>query len=245
MLFHTVLVSAILPPRRQWCHVHVSRGAVREQNLHSTPKWRPEGEVKCTVLVHENILSGEQPELRTASSAARAEKKETKAQLSRARKPRRGVQWGKAPLNFRLNSVRLYDWLGAAETLRPTNAPPSLEAQYRGLWKTCQEKFINKPQNLMLTVSKTSTYCGGYANGRTRQWMRKNTAGTKMKFGARKFCQPRRLPRSWREVAARRPISAKNCPFALDGTKQISVCQKRCTPRISRRCTHSPAESRW
>src|SRR5271169_2878752 len=78
MLFHTVLVSAILPPRRQWCHVHVSRGAVREQNLHSTPKWRPEGEVKCTVLVHENILSGEQPELRTASSAARAEKKETK-----------------------------------------------------------------------------------------------------------------------------------------------------------------------
>src|SRR5271156_6406448 len=135
--------------------------------------------------------------------------------------------------------------LGAAKTLRPTNAPPSLEAQYRGLWKTCQEKFINKPQNLMLTVSKTSTYCGGYANGRTRRWMRKNTAGTKMKFGARKSCQPRRLPRSWREVVARRPISAKNCPFALDGTKQISVCQKRCAPRISRSCTHSPAESRW
>jgi len=71
--------------------------------------------VKCTVLVHENLLSGEQPELRTASSAVRAEKKETKAQLSRARKPRRGVQWGKAPLDFRLNSVRLYDWLGAAK----------------------------------------------------------------------------------------------------------------------------------
>jgi hypothetical protein len=35
--------------------VHVSRGAVREQNLHSTPNWRPEGEVKCTVLVHEKL----------------------------------------------------------------------------------------------------------------------------------------------------------------------------------------------
>ena len=69
----------------------------------------------CTVTVHESKDCGEQPELRTASSAVRAEKKETKAQLSRARKPRRGVQWGKAPLDFRLNSVRLYDWLGAAK----------------------------------------------------------------------------------------------------------------------------------
>jgi hypothetical protein len=199
---------------------------VREQNLHSTPNWRPEGEVKCTVLVHENILSGEQPELRTASSAVRAEKKETKAQLSRARKPRRGVQWGKAPLDFRLNSVRLYDWLGAAKTLRPTNAPPSLEAQYRGLWKTCQEKFINKPQNLMLTVSKTSTYCGVYASVRTWRWMRKNTADTKMKIGARKFREARRERRSWREVVARRPVNVEICRFALDGSKQISVCGK-------------------
>jgi hypothetical protein len=59
--------------------------------------------------------------------------------------------------------------LGAAKELRPTNSPPSLEAQYRGLWKTCQEKFINKAQNLRLRLSKTSTYCGGYANGRSQQ----------------------------------------------------------------------------
>src|SRR5580704_16232126 len=115
MLFHTVLVSDILPPRRQWCHVHVSRGAVREQNFHSTPKWRPEGEVKCTVQVHESCVCGEQPDPGAARNTVRAEKKETKAQLSRARKPRRGVRWGKAPLDFRLNSVRLNDWLGAAE----------------------------------------------------------------------------------------------------------------------------------
>jgi|HubBroStandDraft_1064217.scaffolds.fasta_scaffold76516_1 hypothetical protein len=115
MLFHTVLVSAILPPRRQWCHVHVSRGAVREQNLHSTPKWRPEGEVKCTVPVHKSCDSGEQPDLGAATNAVRAEKKETIAQLSRARKPRRGVQWGKAPFRFSVNPVRLYDWLGAAK----------------------------------------------------------------------------------------------------------------------------------
>src|SRR5580704_5069484 len=169
MLFHTVLVSAILPPRRQWCHVDVSRGAVREQNLHSTPKRRPVGDVMCTVAVHAIIDCRKQLNLRAAISAVRAEKKETKAQLSRARKPRRCVKWGEAPSRFSVNPVRLYDWLGAAKELRPTNSPPSLEAQYRGLWKTCQEKFINKPQNLMLRVSKTSTYCGGYANGRSQQ----------------------------------------------------------------------------
>src|SRR5580692_1806632 len=166
MLFHTVLVSAILPPRRQWCHVHVSRGAVREQNFHSTPKWRPVGDVMCTVAVHEISDSGEQLDLGAASSTVRAEKKETKAQLSRARKPRRGVKWGKAPLDFRLTRSGSTTGWGQQATLQPTNSPPSLEAQYRGLWKTCQEKFINKPQNLMLTVSKTSTYSGGYANAR-------------------------------------------------------------------------------
>src|ERR1700733_14157279 len=121
----------------------------------------------CTVAVHAIVDCRKQLNLGAAKSAVRAEKKETKAQLSRARKPRRCVKWGKAPLDFRLNPVRLYDWLGQQKTLRPTNSPPSLEAQYRGLWKTCQEKFIFKPQNLMLAVSKTSTYCGGYASGRS------------------------------------------------------------------------------
>src|SRR5271168_3955779 len=115
MLFHTVLVSAILPPRRQWCHVHVSRGAVREQNLHSTPKWRPEGDVMCTVTVHESTVCGKQLDLGAVRSTVRAEKKEAKAQLSRARKPRRGAKWGVAPLNFRLTRSGSYDWLGAAK----------------------------------------------------------------------------------------------------------------------------------
>jgi len=69
--------------------------------------------VVCTVTVHESTVCGEQPNFGAARSAVRTEKKETKAQLSRARKPRRGAKWGVAPLNFRLNSVRLYDWLGA------------------------------------------------------------------------------------------------------------------------------------
>lgn len=70
----------------------------------------------CTVTVHESIVCGKQQDLRAAKSTVRAEKKETKAQLSRARKPRRGVKRGKAPLNFRLNSVRLNDWLEAAKS---------------------------------------------------------------------------------------------------------------------------------
>jgi len=167
MLFHTVLVSAILPPRRQWCHVDVNRGAVRGQNLHSTPKWRPEGDVMCTVYGARKYCLWGAAEPWSGKKHRSRRKKEAKAQLSRARKPRRGAKWGVAPLNFRLNSVRLLRLVGSSEkTLQPTNAPPSLEAQYRGLWKTCQEKFINKPQNLMLTVSKTSTYCGGYSNVR-------------------------------------------------------------------------------
>jgi hypothetical protein len=71
--------------------------------------------VVCTVTVHQSIGCGKQQDLRAAKNTVRAEKKETKAQLSRARKPRRGVKWAKAPLNFRLNSVRLYDWSEAAK----------------------------------------------------------------------------------------------------------------------------------
>jgi hypothetical protein len=115
MLFHTVLVSAILPPRRQWCHLHISRGAVRKQNFHSTPNCRPVVMWCAPLPVHGNCRCGEQPELAAAINAVSTEKKATKAQLSRARKLRRGAKWGVAPLNFRLNSVRLSDWLGAAK----------------------------------------------------------------------------------------------------------------------------------
>ena len=80
----------------------------------------------CTVAVHESTVCGEQPDLRAARNTVRAEKKETKAQLSRARKPRRGAKWGMAPLNFRLNSVRLYDWLGAARNAAANKCSPEL-----------------------------------------------------------------------------------------------------------------------
>ena len=56
----------------------------------------------CTVAVHAIVDCRKQLNLRAAKSAVRAEKKETKAQLSRARKPRRCVKWGKAPIDFRL-----------------------------------------------------------------------------------------------------------------------------------------------
>src|ERR1700729_1485868 len=141
MLFHTVLVSAILPPRRQWCHVDVSRGAVREQNLHSTPKRRPVGDVMCTVAVHAIIDCGEQLDLRAAKSAVRAEKKETKAQLSRARKPRRGVQWGKAPLDFRLTRSGSTTGWGQRKNAAANKLSPELGSAVSGVVENLSRKI--------------------------------------------------------------------------------------------------------
>jgi hypothetical protein len=85
----------------------------------------------------------------------------------------------------------------------------------------------------MLTVSKTSTYCGVYASVRTWRWMRKNTAGTKMKIGARKFREARRERRSWREVVARRPVNVEICRFALDGSNRFPFAENDWPSRLS------------
>jgi hypothetical protein len=37
---------------------------------------------------------------------------------------------------------------------------PSLAAEYRGLWKTCQGENCSRPQNLWFRVSKSSTGSG-------------------------------------------------------------------------------------
>src|ERR1700691_1104485 len=91
-------------------------------------------------------------------------KKKTKAQLSRARKLSRGLKWGLAPLDFRLNFSPALRSLAPQKTQQPSNCPPSLETKYRGMWKSCQEKFIEKPQNLPLMVSKASICSGCYTD---------------------------------------------------------------------------------
>ena len=55
-----------------------------------------------------------------------AEKKKTKAQLSRETKPRRGSEWGLAPLDFRLNFSPVLPLIGAARNAATKQLSPEL-----------------------------------------------------------------------------------------------------------------------
>jgi len=48
-------------------------------------------------------------------------------------------------------------WGPPALRMTTDSRSPSLEAKYRGLWKTCQEKNSTRPQNVRIIVSKPST----------------------------------------------------------------------------------------
>jgi hypothetical protein len=96
-----------------------------------------------------------------------AAQKKTKAQLSRARTLMRAAKWGHSPLDIGLTrSIYIVDPSSAQEGInRFTFFPPSLGAQYRRLWKTCQEKFAVEPQNIQHVVPKASTHSGACAAG--------------------------------------------------------------------------------
>ena len=141
MPFHTVLVSAILPPRRQWCHLHISRGAVRKQNFHSTPNCRPVVDVVRAVAGARKLRLWGAAETCNGNFCRSYRKKATKAQLSRAIKQRRGAKWGVAPLNFRLNSVRLSDWLGAAKNAAANKCSPELGSAVSGVVENLSRKI--------------------------------------------------------------------------------------------------------
>src|ERR1700733_9019649 len=115
------------------------------------------------LTVRHNSVMGRRRNLERLNRGSHRKKK-TKAQLSRARKLSRGPEWGLAPLDFRLNFSPALRSLAPQKTLQPSNCPPSLETKYRGMWKSCQEKFIEKPQNLRLQVSKASICSGCYTD---------------------------------------------------------------------------------
>jgi len=52
------------------------------------------------------------------------------------------------------------------------HACPSLGAEYRGLWKTCQEKFMFGPQNIWCVVSNLSIRSGTRAVTTIAQFQR-------------------------------------------------------------------------
>ena len=90
-------------------------GGRAEAELSFYSKLPPRGDVVCAVAGARKLpLWGAAGTCR-GNKCRVYRKKATKAQLSRARKLRRGAKWGVAPLNFRLNSVRLSDWLEAAK----------------------------------------------------------------------------------------------------------------------------------
>src|ERR1700733_14346172 len=102
----------------------------------------------CTVAVHAIIDCRKQLNVGAAKSAVRAEKKETQAQPSRARKSRRCVKWGKAPLDFRLNPVRLYDWLGQQNSCGQLILPRAWKRSIGGCGKPVKKN--SKPNHKIL-----------------------------------------------------------------------------------------------
>src|ERR1700683_1414386 len=115
----------------------------------------------CTVAVHAIIDCRKQLNVGAAKSAVRAEKKETKAQPSRARKSRRCVKWGKAPLDFRLNPVRLYDWLGQQNSCGQLILPRAWKSSLGGL-----ENYSRKIHN-----QTTKSYAHGVENVYLLWWV--------------------------------------------------------------------------
>jgi hypothetical protein len=141
MLFHTVLVSAILPPRRQWCHVDVSRGVVRGQNLHSTPKWRPEGDVMCTVTVHESTVWGKQLDHRAAASTVRAEKRgKSPAKPRKKTEARRSVGCGPFEFSVKLGPALTTGW-GQRKNAAANQCSPELGSAVSGVVENLSRKI--------------------------------------------------------------------------------------------------------
>lgn len=138
---------------------------MRETGFHSTPNRAAPDFVVCTKEVHRiswglNWTAGR----RIKSNRRIRNRKKGKAQLSRARISIRGAKWGQSPLDFRLNPVQLHRGpIALPGGQRPIHVPPSLGAQYQGLWKTCQEKIAMKPQNVRQKLSKASIRSGASA----------------------------------------------------------------------------------
>jgi hypothetical protein len=91
-------------------------------------------------------------------------KKREKCSAKRAAQPRR-VSWQEQfTLDFGLNPAWLarFPWLRTQKN--PENDPPSLDAKYRRLWKSCQEEFSKKVQNIVFQLSKASIYSGRHPN---------------------------------------------------------------------------------
>ncbi len=154
-----------LPPRRQSCRRIVGWGAGRERLCLFYSQLANPG---CFLLYRLDTQLCEPNGTQVwAVKSAETQRPESKRHKSPA-KPRKNLiarcEVGQSPLNFRFNPVRLH----RESTDRPgqrrlIHVPPSLGAQYQGLWKTCQEKFTLRPQNLRQKLSKASTGSGACA----------------------------------------------------------------------------------
>src|SRR5579863_1097236 len=118
--------------------------------------------------IHDRV----EPECWPRSENECSQQKKAKAQLSRARTLMRAAKWGQSPLDIGLTrSIYIVDPSSAQEGInRLTFFPPSLGAQYRRLWKTCQEKFAVEPQNILHVVPKASTHSGACAEEHNSIW---------------------------------------------------------------------------
>jgi len=162
-----------LPPRRQSCRRNVCRAAVGRDYFILLP-FRPARKLRRAA--YEVTITGRQAaaeDLLASAPRCFPSRKKGKAQLSRANIRLARCEVARFPSCFRLNPVSLFSGPGALPGgRRPVHLPPSLGAQYRALWKTCQEKFTQEPQNIMLSVSKASICSGTCAKSQSYYFSR-------------------------------------------------------------------------
>ena len=163
-----------LPPRRQSFRRHVRRGAVRESTSILLPT-AAGPEPGCSTELYTRLKKVQTVCRRSRRNEifARQTEKKRKAQLSRAIN-RCAVRFAGGSLRIfgkTRSAIGVHRLLSSAK--KPVHVPPSLGAQYQGLWKTCQEKFILQPQNLPLRLSKASIPSGRCAGCNSNRFRRK------------------------------------------------------------------------
>jgi hypothetical protein len=86
------------------------------------------------------LRCGEPPSLKRLNRHFRRKKKTT-AQLSRAKEPRRGSEWGLAPLDFRLNFSPALRLVGAAKNAAAKQLSPELGDEVSGVVEKLSRKI--------------------------------------------------------------------------------------------------------
>jgi hypothetical protein len=154
-----------------------------------------------------------------------APKKETKAQLSRARKPRRGVKWGEAPLDFRLTRSGSTTGWGQQKSCGQLILPRAWKRSIGGCGKLVKKNSYTNHKILCSRCRKRLPIVVGMLTDAARSRCGKCVGARERKSARRKFREASRSQRDGRASASQstRAEGKFSCCAHVVAVK-ISVC---------------------